>query len=155
MSEDVQIVDYRPEYKQRFIEINEAWIRKDFVIENIDREELHNLETSILKGGGAILIALLAGKVVGTCALVKIHNNTFELIKMAVDEKYRGMNIGRLLCTQTLEKARQLGAKKVVLHSNTKGSATAVKLYYELGFKEIPLGKSEFARADIKMEINF
>ena len=152
----IEIVDYRPEHKKRFVEINEAWITKSFFLEDIDREELHNLENSILKTGGAILIALVKGEVVGTCALMKVpaeNGNIFELIKMAVDEKARGHKIGKLLGIKILEKAKNLGAKKVFLHSNTKGSATAVKLYYELGFKEITLGKSEFQRADIKMEI--
>ena len=81
--------------------------------------------------------------------------NTFELIKMAVDEKYRGQKIGRQLCMAALQRARDLGAKKVILHSNTKGSPTAIKLYYELGFRKIPLVNSAFQRADIKMEISF
>jgi N-acetylglutamate synthase-like GNAT family acetyltransferase len=153
MTKEIRIVDYEPSHKKRFIEINEAWITRNHVIEDIDREELHNLENSILKPGGAILIALADNEVVGTAALVKMNNDTFELIKMAVDEKFRGHGIGRRLCVRSLDKAKSLGAKKVILHSNTKGSATAVKLYYELGFKKIPLGKSEFQRADIKMEI--
>jgi N-acetylglutamate synthase-like GNAT family acetyltransferase len=155
MSDQVKIVDYKTEHKKRFIEINEAWITKSFVMEEIDRQELHDLENSILKGGGAILIALWDTEVVGTCALVKTDPERFELIKMAVDEKVRGQRIGKLLGERTLEKAKELGARSVYLHSNTKGSATAIKLYYELGFKEIPLGKSDFQRADIKMEIEF
>jgi N-acetylglutamate synthase-like GNAT family acetyltransferase len=155
MPDQIKIVDYQPEHKDRFVEINEAWITKSFVMEEIDRQELHDLENSILKGGGAILIALLRGEVVGTCALVKVNSERFELIKMAVDEKARGHKIGKLLGEKTLEKAKELGARSVYLHSNTKGSATAIKLYYELGFNEIPLGKSDFQRADIKMEIFF
>jgi hypothetical protein len=41
----------------------------------------------------------------------------------------------------------------VILHSNRKGSAAAINLYYKLGFNEIPLGNAPWARADIKMEI--
>jgi GNAT superfamily N-acetyltransferase len=150
----VEIIDYKPEHKRRFIEINEAWITKSFEMEEIDREELYHPEKNILVPGGAILLAVRDGLIVGTSALVKMDENTFELIKMVVDEKYRGQKIGRLLCSASLKRARELGAKKVVLHSNTKGSQTAVKLYYELGFKPVPLGKSEFQRADIKMAIH-
>ena len=65
----VQIQDYLPEHKNRFIEINEAWITKGFVLEEIDREELYFPEKNILDTGGAILIATIDGLVVGTSAL--------------------------------------------------------------------------------------
>jgi ribosomal protein S18 acetylase RimI-like enzyme len=152
---DVKIVDYTSDHKKRFIEINEAWITKDFVLEEIDKRELYNPEENILKGGGAILIALHKNEPIGTCALVNMGNGEYELIKMAVDEKARGLKIGKLLGLKALERAKFLGAKKVILHSNTKFSAIAIQLYIKLGFKEIPLIKSEFERANIKMEINF
>jgi GNAT superfamily N-acetyltransferase len=72
---------------------------------------------------------------------------------MAVDENLRGLKIGYHLGVATLEKAKMLNAKKIILHSNRKGSAAAISLYYKLGFKEIPLGDAPWARADIKMEI--
>ena len=150
---DIQIVDFRPEYKKAFIEINEAWISKDYVLEELDKKELYNPEENILKGGGAILIALNNDEPVGTCALVNMGDDTFELVKMAVTEKARGLKIGRLLGAKTIEKAKALGAKKIILYSNTKFSGVAVQLYYKLGFKKVPLGNTEWQRADIKMEL--
>jgi GNAT superfamily N-acetyltransferase len=150
---DIQIVDFKPEYKKAFIEINEAWISKDYVLEELDKKELYNPEENILKGGGAILIALYNNEPVGTCALVEMGDHTYELIKMAVAEKARGLKIGRLLGIKTIEKAKALGAKKIILYSNTKFSGVAVQLYYKLGFKKVPLGNTEWQRADIKMEL--
>jgi len=49
---------------------------------------------------------------------------------------------------------KEAGARKVFLFSNTKGSAEAINLYKKLGFKETPLGNSEFLRADIRMEMD-
>src|SRR5688500_18861333 len=106
----IKIVDYSPAHKKRFIEINEAWITKDYVLEELDKKELYNPEENILKGGGAILIALYDNEPIGTCALVNMGNNIYELIKMAVDEKARGLKIGRLLGEKTIEKAKELGA---------------------------------------------
>ena len=150
---DIRIEDFKPEYKKAFIEINEAWISKDYVLEELDKKELYDPEGNILKGGGAILIALYNGEPVGTCALVNMGNGTFELIKMAVAEKARGLKIGRLLGIKTIEKAKALGAKKIILYSNTKFSGIAVQLYYKLGFKKVALGDTEWQRADIKMEL--
>jgi GNAT superfamily N-acetyltransferase len=148
----IQIVDFLPEHKKRFIEINEAWITKDFVMEELDHQELYNPEENILKGGGVILIALLNGEPVGTCALVKMDNDSYEMIKMGVDEKARGLKIGKLLGEAILARAKKMGAKKIILHSNTKFSGVAVELYYKLGFKKVPLGETEWQRADIRME---
>jgi len=150
---NIRIVDFKPQYKQAFIEINEAWISKDYVLEELDKKELYNPEENILRGGGAILIALHNNEPVGTCALVNTGNHTYELIKMAVAEKARGLKIGRLLGIETIAKAKSLGAKKIILYSNTKFSGIAVQLYYKLGFKKVPLGNTEWQRADIKMEL--
>ncbi|MCB0376410.1 MAG: GNAT family N-acetyltransferase [Sinomicrobium sp.] len=149
---EIRIADYKPEYKPRYIAINEAWIKKDYVMEALDVEELHNPENFILKGGGAIIVALLGEQVVGTCALVNNGEGVYEMVKMGVDEKYRGYGIGRRLCTGIIEKARALGAVKIVLYSNTVYSGNAVALYRKFGFHEVPLGKTDWARADIKME---
>ena len=153
MENIIEIVDYLPAHKKRFIEINEAWITKDYELEEIDKRELYNLEENILNGGGKILIALLNREPVGTVALVNMDNHVYELIKMAVDEKVRGLKIGKSLGSKIIEKAKSMGAKRIILHSNTKTSQVAILLYRKLGFKEIPLGNPEFQRADIKMEL--
>lgn len=124
-------------------------------MEEEDIKTLDDPEGYILKGGGKIFIALCNDEVAGTCAYLNFGNNEFEMIKMAVDEKFRGLKIGKIIGEVSLQKMKSYGAGKIFLFSNTKGSAAAVQLYYKLGFKEIPLGNSEFQRADIKMELIF
>ena len=154
--EAAYIIDYHPRYHQRFKEINEAWIKKSFFLEEVDKLTLDDPEKYILNDGGKILLAIVNNEVVGTCCLQKMKDGSYELIKMAVDENFRGRKIGLLLGEKTLELAKKLNAKNVFLFSNRKGSEEAIRLYYKLGFKEIPLGEAnEFARADIKMEITF
>jgi len=149
----LRIVDYQKKYQPDFKRINVAWISKSFVVEDVDLVVLDNPEKNIIKKGGHIILALIGENVVGTCALLKGKPGVYEMAKMAVDDNYRGLKIGRLLGEAVIEKARKLGAKKVQLFSNTKGSAVAVELYRKLGFKEIPLDTKAYARADIKMEI--
>lgn len=155
MTHKIEIVSYNPSHQQRFKEINEQWITRKHVLEEEDIKTLTDPEGYVLKGGGKIFIALCNGYPVGTCAYLNMGDSVFEMIKMAVDEDYRGLGIGRMLGEISLPLMKQTGAGTIILFSNTKGSAAAIELYKSLGFKEIPLGNSEFLRADIKMELIF
>ncbi len=151
----IEIVEYKPEHRQRFKEINEEWITKSYFMEEEDQKTLDNPEDYILKNGGKIYIALYDGFPVGTCAYLNLGDRVYEMIKMAVDEKYRGLKIGWKMGESSVLKIKEEGARKIILYSNTKGSAVAIELYYKLGFIKVPLDNSEFIRADIKMEMDF
>jgi GNAT superfamily N-acetyltransferase len=155
MSEEIKIVEYKPEHRARFKEINVQWITRLFVMEEEDIKTVEDPEDYILKGGGKIFIALYKDFPVGTCAYLNMGNGVYEMIKMAVDEKYRGLKIGLIIGRESVQKIKELGAKSIFLYSNTKGSPVAIELYRKLGFVKIPLGNSEFQRADIKMELVF
>ena len=71
---------------------------------------------------------------------------------MAVDEKFRRKGIAEALSYASFEKAKELGADKVILYSNSV-LAGAIHLYEKLGFKHIPVGNTEYQRSDVKMEI--
>jgi putative acetyltransferase len=150
---EVEIIEYDSRYQPDFFRLNKAWIEKDFPLEETDIKVLSNPEQHILKDGGAILLAKLDGKIVGTCALRKTNERVLELTKMAVDEGYRGRKIGERLGKSTLEKAKDMGVEKVELYSNRTTSAIAVQLYRKLGFVEVPLNPGIYKRASIKMEI--
>ena len=152
---EIQIVEYTAEHRLRFKEINTQWIMRLYVMEEEDVKTVEDPEGYILKGGGKIYIALYKGYPVGTCAYLNIGSNVYEMIKMAVDENYRGLKIGKRIGEESVQKIKELGAKKIILFSNKKNSAAAIQLYYKLGFTEVPLGVSEFIRADIRMELNF
>ncbi len=149
----MHIIDYEPRYQPDFKRINVAWIAKSYVVEDVDLEVLDDPDGKIIATGGAILLAMEAEEVVGTCALINAAPGVVQLAKMAVDKRARGKGIGRLLCLAAIERSRQLHATKVMLYSNTKGSATAIALYRELGFVQLPLPTQAYARADIYMEL--
>lgn len=151
----IEVVEYLPEHKQRFKEINVQWITRTYVMEEEDIKTVEDPEGYILKNGGKIFIALYDGFPVGTVAYLNMGNNVFEMIKMAVDENYRGLKIGKKIGEVSVQKMREYGAKKLILFSNRKGSATAIEMYHKLGFQEVPLSTSEFIRADIRMEMKF
>jgi GNAT superfamily N-acetyltransferase len=152
--QEIQIVEYLPEHRQRFKEINVQWITRLYVMEEEDVKTVDDPEGYVLKDGGKIYIAFYKGFPVGTCAYLNLGDGVYEMIKMAVDENYRGLKIGKKIGEVSIQKIKELpDAKKIILFSNRKGSAKAIEMYYKLGFIEVPLGASEFTRADIRMEM--
>ena len=153
LANEIKIVHYDREYSKAFYDLNFEWISEIYEVEPEDEKVLSDPEQYYLKEGGAILMALYDGLPVGTCALKNVAEGIFELSKMAVTKTMRGKRIGELLGRETLNEAKRLGAKKVILYSNRQGSATGINLYKKLGFKEVELTGQNFKRADIKMEI--
>jgi len=151
----VRVVDYRPAYKKHFAALNYQWLEEDFAIEDIDRRMLEDPNGYILKRGGAIMFALHGDEVIGTCALVLRDDGNVELVKMAVTPAFRGRGIGRLLTLHALDRARGLGARKIVLATSPRLLVANV-LYKSLGFRVTDEGPAEeigFARPSISMEL--
>ncbi|KAF2333962.1 bifunctional helix-turn-helix transcriptional regulator/GNAT family N-acetyltransferase [Flavobacterium nitrogenifigens] len=153
-SKDVKIVDYKPEYQEAFRALNVEWISTYFEMEEADYKALDNPEEYILKKGGKILVALYENEPVGVCALIKMNNSEydFEMAKMAVSPKAQGKSIGWLLGKAIAEKAKELGAKKIYLESNTI-LKPAINLYYKLGFEKVFGLETPYKRCNIQMEL--
>ena len=151
--EQVEIVDFQPQYRDYFKSLNYAWIQKYFEIEALDERVLSNPE-DIINKGGAILFAKMSEQVVGTCALIKLDDNTYELAKMAVDEKFQGKQVGKKLGLAAINRSIELKAQKLVLESN-KNLIPALNLYKKLGFHPVCTDhqKSMYQRANITMEM--
>jgi ribosomal protein S18 acetylase RimI-like enzyme len=146
----IEIITYQPEHQPWFEKFNRDWIEKYFWMEPIDVQVLQHPEEFIINKGGKILMAQYNKEMAGTVALKFVENGVYEFTKMAVDEKFQGKKIGYALSIAAIEKAKQLGASKIILYSNTK-LETAISLYRKLGFKEVPLD-GPYKRSDIKME---
>lgn len=151
-SSKVKIVAYQPQYQKDFKALNEEWISKYFKIEEADYKVLDDPEGYIIKNGGHILVALYENKPMGVCALVKMDDSEygFELAKMAVSPLAQGKNIGWLLGQAIIEKAKDLGAAKIYLGSNTI-LKPAINLYHKLGFKKIIGHATPYERCNIQM----
>ena len=149
---NVSIVDYQPERRKAFKDLNEEWITQCFKMEESDHKALDHPEEYIIDKGGHIYIALYDGEAVGACALIKMDDSKFELAKMAVSPKAQGKSIGTLLGQACIDKARELGADTLFLESNTR-LKPAISLYRKLGFEKITGPPSPYERANIQMEL--
>jgi ribosomal protein S18 acetylase RimI-like enzyme len=150
---NITITNYEAKYQPYFERLNRQWIEAWFTMEPLDEYVLTNPEEAILKDGGAILMALYDGSVAGTVGLRKVGEQVYEFTKMAVDENFRRKGIAEALSYASFEKAKELGATKVILYSNTK-NANAIKLYEKIGFKHLPVEPGVYERANVKMEID-
>jgi GNAT superfamily N-acetyltransferase/DNA-binding MarR family transcriptional regulator len=151
-SKDIKIVDYQRQYNAAFKQLNVEWITTWFKMEEADYKILDNPEEYVIDRGGCILFALFNGKPIGTCALVKTDDHTFELSKMAVSPKAKGKGIGWLLGNAAVEKAKKAGANRLYLESNTI-LEPAINLYHKLGFKRVAGLPSPYERSNIYMEL--
>lgn len=147
----IEIVDYSPEYATAFKEINLEWLDKYGLTEEGDLKMLDHPEREIIAPGGALYLAKSGEEVVGSAALINEGNGMFELAKMSVADTHKGKGISKLLIEKCLDKAKELGAKKIYLQSNSQ-LTTALGLYQKYGFKHIPVVNSHYATADVMME---
>lgn len=152
-SESVEIIDYAPEFQQDFKRLNCEWIEKYFTLEAADYQSLDHPEKKILQPGGHIYLARHNHEIVGTCALLKMTDDTFELAKMAVAEQAQGKGIGWKLGQAAIRKARELGAQTLCLESNTI-LEPAINLYQKLGFRKVTGRPTPYARCNIQMELS-
>lgn len=152
MENKIEIIPFTDNLAINFAELNKAWLKKYFEVEPKDEQMLGNPQKYYIEEGGFIYFAMYKGEIAGTIALLKVNETIFELSKMAVDEKFQGKNIGNKLIAHCLEEAKRLNLKKIILYSNTT-LGPAIHLYEKFGFREIVGFKSDYRRANIKMEL--
>jgi DNA-binding MarR family transcriptional regulator/N-acetylglutamate synthase-like GNAT family acetyltransferase len=153
-SKNVKIIEYSAEFQSAFKSLNQEWISTYFEMEEADYKALDNPNEYIINKGGKIVVALYNDEPLGVCALIKMNDNTydFELAKMAVSPKAQGKNIGFLLGTAVINMAKELGASKIYLESNTI-LKPAIQLYQKLGFQKIVGHTTPYKRCNIQMEL--
>ncbi|GMR25430.1 MAG: hypothetical protein BMS9Abin39_0728 [Ignavibacteria bacterium] len=154
---EISVVPFKRKYKSDFIRINREWLKKYFEDEGFEKEDerlLKNPEKEIINKGGEIFFAILNNEVVGTCAVIKIDDLSFELAKMGVTEKAQGKQIGKKLALTSIGYAVEKGAVKLTLCTSIKLIA-ALNLYKKLGFKEkTKKDDRRYKRALIHMELD-
>lgn len=149
---EIRIIPYRREHHAAFKDLNLEWLDHYHLTESHDLMILNDPQGTVINGGGFIWMAEVDGAIVGSAGLMKEKEGEYELVKMAVTEKYRGNGISKLLLEKCLTKAKELGARKVSLYSNHQ-LQTAISLYEKYGFYHVELVNSPLETADIRMEL--
>jgi putative acetyltransferase len=144
----------KPEHKSQFAELNREWLRKFFYVEPFDEEMFADPEGLVLAKGGVIFFARAEGEVVGTCSLLPMEENVYEIAKMGVTALWQQHKIGEKLLVACLERAKTIKAKKLFIVSNT-ALEPAIRLYRRYGFNDSPeIRHGHYARGNITLERN-
>ena len=149
----VVIRSFQPSDADAFRSLNEAWITREFALEDEDRRVLGDPQGVFVDTGGDVLMALLGERRVGCVALLWHDAQTLEVCKMTVAPELRGTGLGRALLEAAIARCRALGAARVYLESGRK-LIPAIRLYRSLGFRELADDEghpSPYARCDIRM----
>jgi putative acetyltransferase len=147
-----QILTYRDEWRAEFERLNREWIETWFTLEDADRDTFNDPVGKILDPGGQIFFVVDKGQVLGTCAVLRHSGDVHEIAKMAVAPSARGRGYGDLLMEAAVAFSRGVGARRVVIVSNTR-LGPAIRLYQKHGFVRVPLEADQrYARADIQLE---
>ena len=150
----IRLVTWRPEFRSDFERLNREWIEQYFAVEEEDRRVFADPGGEIIAPGGQVFFLLDEGGIRGTCAVIRHDAETLELAKMAVDPAARGRGYGDRLMETAIAFARDAGARRLMLLSNTR-LAPALTLYRKHGFRDVPLDPANgYSRADIQLELS-
>lgn len=135
-----------------FAALNIAWISDLHVVEASDQYMADHPE-SYIQNSNSVFSIHIDGKVAGVCALKQDENGEYELTKMAVDQKFQGRGLGKILMEAVEDYAQnEMGLTKIYLLSNTKNAA-AIRLYKREGWTIFHEGPHPtYARCNIGME---
>lgn len=150
-SMEIKIVKWEDRFAKAYIDLSIEWLEKYVSVEPGDLEIIEHPYEAVLNNGGMIWFALLDNTPIGTVTMIK-SNDSYEVAKLAVTEKYKKLGIGERLMKVVIEFARENGTKKIYLFTN-HNLIPAINLYKKCGFVQIPLIDNKYIESDMKMEL--
>jgi len=97
--------------------------------------DLRDIEAAYLRPSHCFVVAELGGAIVGTGALVSEASGVGRIVRVSVDQRYRGRGIGRRLVQHLVTAAHARGYQRVVCETNDDWE-DAIALYRSCGFAE-------------------
>jgi len=149
---------YSEKNKGDFENIWVNWLADSMRIkpEEKDVEEVQNPVSNYIQEGGMVFYANKSGECIGAVAVKKLNSTDYEFCKLVVDEKARGLGLGKKLVQKCIDYVKEVNGKNLYLQSFHK-LEIAVKMYIGMGFIDAlaPHGMLVVERTEIimKMEI--
>jgi putative acetyltransferase len=113
------------------------WLEADLCFQDFERE-LNELPGCYAPPAGRLLIARVAGEVVGCVGLRPLEPGVCEMKRLWVEPGFAGQGVGRALAEAIIAAARQIGYRRMRLDTLPARMPAAQHLYATLGFREIP-----------------
>lgn len=102
---------------------------------------------------GRLLLVEHEGKIAGCAALHKLGDGVCEMKRLYVRPEFRGKALGRALAERVIREARALGYGRMRLDTIVGKMDSAIALYRELGFQEVPPYRENPIPGAIYMEL--
>ena len=148
---ELKIKAFEDKYHPQFREISLDWLQSSGLYEKADDDLLDNPQ-KYLEHGSFIFLAHYNDEIVGTVTLSPLENNTFEIMKLGVIDRYKGLGIGAKLMQLCIDICQNKEVKLITLDTSSK-LKKAIKLYEKLGFEHVAITDSYYESADVKMEL--
>ena len=100
-------------------------------------DEVRDLTVKYGLPDGRLYLARIDGEAVGCIALRKLDESRCELKRLYVRPKFRNRHIATTLIDRILSDARSIGYQHLLLDT-MPGLTDAIRMYRNLGFKDIP-----------------
>ncbi len=98
--------------------------------------DLENIEQYYTNNNGIFDVILNpGGEIIASTGIFRINKKTCELRKMYLRKSYRGMGLGKFLLDHSIEEAKRLGYKKIILETASV-LKEAISLYERYGFEQ-------------------
>jgi len=121
--------------------------------QNFD-EELAMLPGHYAPPKGRLLLAEYEGQLVGCVALRELEAGVCEMKRLYLRPAARGKGLGRALAEHLLAEARKIGYLRMRLDTVEPVMKTAVSMYRQLGFREIPAYRQNPMAGTLYMELD-
>lgn len=153
---EMTIDSYSEKYAGEFEKIWVGWLKNSMNLEpqEKDLEEVRNPLESYIKNGGMVFYAANDNEdCIGVVAVKKLNPTDYEFCKLVVDEKARGLGLGKKLVQKCIDFVEAEGGKNLFLQSFYK-LEIALKMYRSMGFveSEAPDGMFVVERTEIIMK---
>jgi ribosomal protein S18 acetylase RimI-like enzyme len=101
-------------------------------------QELKSLPGAYAAPSGRLLLAYDSDVAAGCVALRKLEDGICEMKRLYVRPNYRGKGIGKLLVDGVIAEARAIVYRQMRLDTIASSMQSAIALYRQMGFREIP-----------------
>ena len=93
----MEIIEYAPERKQEFIDLNTWWIERYFdQIEQADWDEFNHVDEEIARGGMVFFAVDDEGVALATCMAIARGNDEWEIAKLGSHPPAQRLRQGRV-----------------------------------------------------------